>query len=281
MRPYLLGALVGVLALALVAGAGVWWIENRADHIRLATIDIPLEDIVVPDDSASLVEGERIAWLRGCHGCHADSMQGRIFADEPRMMRLVTPNIPETITRYTDAELARLIRHGISREGRTAYGMPSATFYHLSDGDVGRLIAHLRAAPRVASALPATEFRFMANVALIQGKWPSDAATMNHQAPRLGDRADTSQLARGEYLAITICSECHGVDLRGQETTPGLPHAIGYTLPEFRSLLLDGRARDGKDIGLMATTARRRFSRLAPGEIEAIFAYLSSMSLTP
>jgi len=82
-----------------------------------------------------------------------------------------------------------------------------------------------------------------------------------------------------EYLATTICTECHGPDLRGQDGAPALPKALGYTLPQFTALLWDGRARDGRDLGLMAVTARRRFSRLSRDEIHALWACLQTLSL--
>lgn len=279
MRPYLIGILAGLVLLAAAAGGGYWWMVRRTDALRYTRLDIPLTDIRVPNDSASRAEGERVAWSRGCHGCHGDSLQGKVFLDEPRVMRLVTSNIPEAIARYSDAELARIIRHGVTREGFAALGMPSATFYHLSDLDLGRLVAYLRAAPLVPSSLPSTELRVRARLALVQGELPTDAGTMDHSAPRLGDRPDSTPVARGEYLAVTICTECHGLDLRGQDNAPALPKALGYTLPEFRSLLLDGRARDGRDLGLMGRTARRRFRWLDAGDIDAIFAYLATMSL--
>lgn len=279
MKGYLVGVLVGLGILALAGLGALRWVEHRAGTLRAQVFAIPLDSIAVPRDSASLAEGERLAWLRGCHGCHGDSLEGKVFLDEPRVMRLVTPNIPATIPRYSDAELARLIRHGVMRDGRAALGMPSASFYHLGDDDLGRLIAHLRAAPVVPSTLPATELRLLAQVALVRGELPTDAGTMNHAEPRLGDLADTTQHGRGRYLAMTICSECHGLSLRGQDNAPGLPGALGYSLPEFRSLLLDGRARDGRDLGLMARTARRRFHRLRADEIEAMHAYLGAMPL--
>ena len=281
MRALVIGALSALAVLAIAAGGGYWWLGHRANAIATATVPVPTDSVAVPTDPASLVEGERLAWLRGCHGCHGDSLEGKVFLDEPRVIRLVAPNVTVAAASYSDTELARLIRHGVTRTGRAVLAMPSATFYHLSDGDVGRIIAHLRAVPRRASSLPATELRLMAKIGLVAGKVPTDAATLDHRAPRLGDRADTSQLARGEYLARTICAECHGGDLRGRETTPSLVAALGYTLPQFVSLMWDGRSRDDRDLGLMRLTARRRFVRFRRDEIEAIWIYLRSLPLAP
>jgi cytochrome c553 len=279
MKAVLVGALFALGLLVAAAGAGWWWLGARARALYNATLAVPLDSVVVPGDSASLAEGERLAWLRGCHGCHGDSLAGKVFLDEPRVLRLVAPNVTAVAPTYSDAELARLIRHGVTRTGRAVIGMPSATFYHLSDGDVGRIIAHVRAARPQPTTVPATELRLMAKIGLVAGKVPTDAGTMDHDAPRLGDRTDTAQVARGEYLARTICTECHGPDLRGEETTPSIVRALGYTYPQFLSLLLDGRSRDGRDLGLMATTARRRFVRFRRDEIDAIWAYLQSLPL--
>ena len=279
MRWVFTGALVALMVLGVSAAAGYLWLDARAAALAGATMDVALDSISVPTDSLSLAEGERAAWLRGCHGCHGDSLQGKVFVDEPRVIRLTPPNLTAAIATYSNAEFARAIRHGVSRAGRPLIAMPSATFYHLSDVDVGRIIAHVRAAPRHPNVPAPTELRILTKIGLIRGEVPTDAGTMDHAGPRLGARGDTSRIARGEYLSMTICTECHGMELRGQDETPALPKALGYTLPQFVSLMWDGRARDGRDIGLMGTTARRRFSRFRRDEIEAVWVYLQSMSL--
>jgi cytochrome c553 len=280
MRPYLLGLAVG-LALLVGAGATAWWVlDERALALAATPYDVPMASVAVPTDDASLVEGERLAWLHGCHGCHADSMQGKVFIEEPRVMRLVAPNITQAIQGYSDPELERLIRHGVKRNGTAAFAMPSAGFYHFSDADVGRLIAHLRAAPVRGDTWPPTELRILTKVALLRGDVPTDAGTMDHRAPRIGDSVDTSLVALGGYRATTVCTECHGITLRGQDNAPALVQALGYTLPQFTALLVDGRARDGRDIGLMGRTALRRFRRLTPREVEGLWHYLRAMPLT-
>lgn len=274
-----LASVVGACALA---GLG-WlrWVDWRVDNVLQQRYDIPLTGIAVPTDSASLTEGERQAWFHGCHGCHAAQLQGKVFIDEPGEIRLVAPNIPETIARYSDAELSRLIRHGIRRDGTGVMGMPSADFYQMSDLDVGRIIAHLRAAPVVPHALPSTSLHLPAKLALLDGDMLPDAATIDHRAPRVGDRRDTTRAWRGEYLARTICNECHGDRLEGIEDAPPLRQANGYSHPEFTALLREGRARDGRDLPLMGRTARARFFRFTEDEIADIYGYLMLLRAAP
>lgn len=258
---------------------GYWWLGFKAAAIAASTFNVPPDTVAIPSDASAITEGERLAWLHGCHGCHGDSLQGKVFVDEPRVIRLIAPNITQAIRSYDDAEVVRLIRHGVKRNGTAAFAMPSAGFYHLSDADVGRIVAHLRATPVRGDTWPPTEIRLFTKVALVRGEVPTDAGTMDHRAARLGADADTSQVALGRYRASAICSECHGVTLRGQDNAPALVQALGYTLPQFTSLMLDGRARDGRDIGLMGTTARRRFRRLTTREVEGIWHYLRSLPL--
>lgn len=281
MRGLLTGVAIGLAIIAIALLGGRWWLDRRVQELLARRYDVPLTALTVPTDSASLVEGEKQAWLHGCHGCHDAELQGKVFVDEPSVMRVVAPNVTEKIASYSDAELARLIRHGIKRDGTGVAGMPSATFYHMSDADVGRIIAHLRAAPRVAKALPATELFLFAKLAMLKGEFAPDAATMDHRAPRLGDRGDTSRAWRGEYLARTICAECHGPTLHGQFEAPPLPRAMGYSAAEFVSLMLDGRSRDGRELQLMGRTARNRFVRFTKEEIADIYGYLMAMPVTP
>lgn len=80
---------------------------------------------------------------------NGEKLQGSLFFDEPRVARIVAPNLTRVLPTYSDAELARVLIHGVNRDGRSVLAMPSAMFYHLSDRDLGAIIAHLRSAPVV------------------------------------------------------------------------------------------------------------------------------------
>lgn len=270
-----IAAILGVAALATWGGA--YWLDARVSSVLQRRYDVPLDTLAIPTDSASIAEGERQAWFHGCHGCHAPQLQGKVFVDEPGELRLVAPNVVRTIASYNDAELARLIRHGIRRDSTGVLGMPVAGFYQMSDADVGRIIAHLRASPAVDSALPTTRLHLPAKLSVLKGEMLPDAATMDHRAPRVGDRSDTTRAWRGEYLARTICNECHGDHLMGDVDRPPLWRANGYARAEFVALLHEGRARDGRDLPLMGRTARARFVRFTPEEVDDIYDYLMRM----
>ncbi len=280
MRGLIKGLSIGLGVVAVAVLGAYVWVGHRATAILAQRIPVPLTTLMVPTDSASVAEGGRLAWLRGCHGCHDAQLQGKVFLDEPRVARIVAPNIPDVIADYSDAELARLIRHGVRSDSTAVLVMPSASLYHLRDADLAQIIAHLRAAPRVAHILPTNELRVLGKLGITRGEFRPDAAMMDHAAARLGNRSDTTQLARGDYLAHTICAECHGATLLGDASTPALRRAMGYSSSQFTSLMLDGRARDGRDLGLMGRTARSRFVHFSPDEIAALYAYLLVMPVT-
>ena len=45
---------------------------------------------------------------------------------------------------YTDADFVRALRHGVRPDGKSFLIMPANLYAHLSDADVGALIAYIR-----------------------------------------------------------------------------------------------------------------------------------------
>ena len=71
-------------------------------------------EIAVPDDEASIAEGERLARLRGCYdGCHGKATTGSILIEMPDGTHIVAPDLGRAARKYSIEELDRLIRHGI------------------------------------------------------------------------------------------------------------------------------------------------------------------------
>jgi hypothetical protein len=100
--------------------------------------------VVVPSDSASIAEGQRLARIRGCTGCHGARAQGDTFIDSWVMAHVVAPNLTRAVRQYTTPELVGIIRHGVRPDGKSALGMPSGMFFALTDRDLGAIIAYLR-----------------------------------------------------------------------------------------------------------------------------------------
>jgi mono/diheme cytochrome c family protein len=265
--------LLGILALVILTGAVLYALSERIVRRRY---DEPLVAIVVPSDSQSIAEGQRLATVRGCSGgCHGERIEGGVFIDEPLLAMLVAPDLSAAVRTYSDAELARIIRRGVRPDGRSVVGMPSEMFSPLTDDDLGRILAYLRSVPPQHGPGRKVRLGPLARLGLVAGQYAPAALEVRRadglaqSYPRAGDST-----APGAYLARTNCTECHGLDLRGGEVTPDLRVVAGYSLGAFTTLLRTGKSVGDRELGLMKQVARKRFSHFTDAEIGALYTFL-------
>jgi mono/diheme cytochrome c family protein len=264
-----LGSLIAV-AILVIYGLSEYQLRRK--------YDVAAVPIMVPTDSASIERGKHIALTRGCAGCHGQNLEGKVMFDDPKIARIVAPNITKIVREYSDAELARAIRHGVRRNGTSVAVMPSSMFYHLSDADLGALVAYLRTVPPTESALPGHSMRILARVGIVTGQYHTEASTINHKARRSPEPSDADVVERGRYLAKSSCTECHGQNFEGGNAgpapTPSLVVVQAYSAEEFTRLMRQGVPRDGRKLGFMGDVARSRFSQYTDAEVAALYAYL-------
>ena len=203
----ILGALVGVVGLA-------------AAYIQLS--DIPSYDVHAPElkvqgDSTMVAEGKRLSSMvcSACHMAENGKLEGKYLQEIPAMFGKVwSANITHDAQygatgRYTDGELAYLLRTGIKRDGRYAPPwMPK--FPHLSDQDLQSIIAYLRSdAPELQPSdavhpaqQPSFFSKFLCRVAFKPLPYPAAPII----APPIADK-----VAYGRYLAVgkVGCFDCH------------------------------------------------------------------------
>lgn len=141
---------------------------------------------------------------------------------------LTAPNLtpdPETgIASWTDDQLARAIREGISHDGRALFPiMPYEKFRNLPDEDLASIIVYLRAQKPVRHPLPPTHIPFPLN-RLINGV----PETVEAVAAPDG----TTPERRGAQLAaIAVCADCHSTrDVEGN-AVKGMIFGGGTPLP--------------------------------------------------
>jgi cytochrome c553 len=235
-------------------------------------------------DSASIERGRHIARTRGCFGCHGQQLEGQVWY---WVKRAVAPNLARTARDHSPAALEAAIRRGVGLDGRALWSMPSYNFVHLSDDDVLDLISFLATAPIVEVPLPRPSMGLKARWSLLTGAerhgvdWVADAA------PLITTEADDPALVRGEYLAMTTCIECHGMDLRGSWfeddiAPPDLAVVAGYSWEAFERLTTEGVSQDGRtDLGLMTTVAQDRFAHFTEAERRDLYAFLTSLPGRP
>ena len=233
---------------------------------------------VVRPTAAQLADGPRQLHVLGCLGCHGDRLQGDVFLDDPKLARLYAPNLTLIAANATDQQLEQAIRRGVGHDGRALVVMPAEGYQFMSDAEVASVIAAIRALPKTGKEVPSRSVGPIGRVGLATGKFhtaPELVRTFRENQPvDLG-----SQFAVGRHIVAVNCAECHGPKLHGQEVEPGinspdLEIAGAYDLDQFKTLLREGKAPGGKNIGLMGLVARRDFKYLTDEEIAAIHAYL-------
>lgn len=274
---------IGLFSAALllvVAGAVIYLLSER---ILRRTYSEPRVGIAVPSDSQSVIEGRRLSMVRGCSGgCHGREIEGGVFIDNLLLARLVAPNLTAAVRKYSNANLARIIRRGVRPDGSSVIGMPSEMFSRLTDEDLGKILAYLRSVPPHSGPAPQRRLGPIARVAFVAGRL-RPAAELIRTAARLTDTypQDGDSTAPGGYLARTSCTECHGLDLRGGDTAPDLRIVAGYSFEAFAWLMRRGKALGNRELSLMSRVARGRFSHFTDQELRVLYTYLISPAAMP
>jgi cytochrome c553 len=265
---------LGVVAVAALGFVGWVYAESEA-HLR--SFDSPPAFATeIPSDAVSIARGEHLAITRGCGGCHGEQLQG-----QPMWGAVVTPNVAAYAREHDAATFERALRHGIDHTGRGMYSMPSFNFMNMRDEDVAALFAYLRQAPVAEGPEASTGMPFALRLAIAQGKDDVMPAWMEH-APALEYQGSPfASLARGEYIAMTTCNECHGFSLRADVPwendgrSPDLiPMITAYSEDDFRRLMREGVPLGGRDLEMMDDVARARFSLFSDEEVGDLYNYL-------
>jgi cytochrome c553 len=266
-----------LIVLAVVAYAVVYVLSER---ILRRIYEVPAVALSIPTDATSIVEGRRLAIVRGCfNGCHGKQAEGMVMFDEPMIARIVAPNLTAAVHKYSDAELAIIVRNGLRPDGRSMIVMPSEAFTGLSDADLGRIIAFLKSLPTEAGPQASVAPGPLGRIGLVTGKFNTAAQLIEKTIPP--PEATNEVGKRGRYLARTICAECHGTGLSGYSTpdfdAPDLRIVAAYSLEQFSELVRTGAALGKRNLATMSDWARMHLSQLTDEEINALYSYLHSM----
>lgn len=134
----------------------------------------------------------------------------------------LTPDNETGIGRYSDAQIARMMRWAVRPNGRATIE-PMMPFGNMSQDDLIAIISFLRAQPPVRNPIAANEWTMMGKaVKSVSGVFkPRDTINPPAVAP-----ASQATRERGEYLAryVSNCVGCH---------TPRDPNTFAATGPDF------------------------------------------------
>jgi mono/diheme cytochrome c family protein len=276
----LLSAALPIAAIAVLFGAS----ERRLREYP----DVPPFTRTISTDLETRTRGELIARTRGCQSCHGDNLEGKDWSQEwTGIGRVVAVNLARYAKENDAATIERALRHGIGRDGRALYSMPSYNFKHLTDDDVAALIAYLQSHPVLGDTLTKASLSLEVRWDLAFGDAMHVPELVAAVPPLITTvERDGEAMVRGEYLAMTTCNECHGFDVRGggdgPGSTPDLAIVGGYTREQFGRLLSTGESKDGRrDMRLMSGTARERFVHFTEAQVDDLYAFLRSLPARP
>lgn len=271
-----------VVVVAALALAG--WVWQRSEAHLASFPPPPAFAAAIPTDATSLAHGAHLAVTRGCTGCHGKNLQGKVFHQDLASGRSVAANLTRLVHDHSPAVFERAVRHGIGHDGRALYSMPSFTFTRMTDADIAALYAYIRSVPVGDPPLPAAWLSPLVRWRLATGSDAAVPAFLTQVAPLRRQSDPDPAIARGEYLAMTGCTECHGFNLRGDNPfdppgtgPPDLAMVAAYDKADFARLMRTGLPPGDRDLGLMAGVAKRRFSHWTDTEVADLYAYLSSL----
>jgi cytochrome c553 len=284
--------LLVVVLIVVLAGAVL---INMGNNKFNGQVSVPVESITVPTDEASLARGEHLAHsVSPCVGCHGENLGGGEFINEPSFAVIYAPNLTPgqggAGATYTDEDWVRAIRHGVAKDGRALFAMPSRLFYHMSDADLGALIAYLKTIPPVDNQVPPrTVSTIPVKLLLGAGMLPLQPDMIDHDAPRPAAPEPGVTTEYGQYLTtIAGCMECHGDNLagapdpnapQGPNLTPGGPLAA-WTEDDFITAIRTGVRPGGVPMDPIEMPWPE-YMGMTDDELKAIWMFLQSQPALP
>ena len=232
--------LLGFLLILIVLAAGAGYVFFFVVHPKKRAS----AELKAPSTPEAIERGRYLAThVMGCLGFHSEGDVtkpgdphkpgteggGRDFGDIPDFpghIRApnITPDPEHGVGKWTDGELVRALREGLSRDGRVLFPMMPYGTYHdlLSDEDALAIVAFLRSLKPLPNNPGPMEVKFP--VSMFIRLAPQPVETPAGAAP-------TEKLARGRWLLrVASCTECHTPSEKGKPIE-GMEYAGGGKFP--------------------------------------------------
>jgi len=256
-------------------------------------------------DTDPVARGRYLAEAADCRSCHTAEGGAPFAGSRPFKLPFgtlyttnITPDKATGIGDITDAQFIDAVRKGIGpRDGRLYPAMPYASYAYMTDADVLAIKAYLFTVPPITQKRPEMTLKFPYNQRWLMAIWQGLFKPGEAFQP-IADKSP--EWNRGAYLveAMTHCGECHtprnllqamnnskkfaGGDAEGwiaYNITGDKSSGIGeWSDEEIAQYLATGHAKGrGTGSGPMGEAISLSFSKMTPGDIQAMVAYLRSV----
>jgi mono/diheme cytochrome c family protein len=296
VKKVLLGLLAAIAVAIVCFGVYAYAKCAEFDASMDKVYDVPVPTVARSTDPAVLARGKHLVEamypcvVSKCHG--KDLGGGETLLMGP-LATFTAPNITAggLGAAYSDGELARLLEHGIKKDGRSLRFMPVQDFGWMPEADIVAIVSYVRTFPAVERSNGATVVKPFGKVIDRQEKFVLDVARHVDHAKNEAVPAPEPTVNYGRFVG-RLCTGCHGDRLSGGRI-PGsppeiptplnlTPHATGmagYTFEQFDDVLVKGVKRNGARLAdFMPIDA---FGKMDDTEKHALFAYLQSLPPTP
>jgi hypothetical protein len=257
------------------------------------TYDVPLPNIQRSTDSNVIARGKHLTESIGAcaiRECHGPDFSGGPPIDLGPIGILAPANITTAGkgAQYSDGELARLIMHGIKRDGKPIRFMPIDDFNWLPDDDIQAIISFVRSMPAVNKPEgPVTHIGVLGKVLDRLDKFKLDPARRMDHSQRKVAPAPEPTAKYGQFIA-QMCQGCHGEHFSGGPipgAPPNLPIPLNitpdetgiklYTFDDFNKLLDTGVRKNGNKLNpFMPIEA---LGKMNPIERQALWSFLQTV----
>lgn len=278
---------LGTLLVVILAGLFVFISTNQRINRRYSFSE---PGLIIPKDSISIARGSHLYQIRSCADCHGAKLQGSIFMNDATLLRLTAPNLTQGKGGIGNAlsskDWVRILRHGVDKNGRSLWMMPSHESAVLSREDLASLIAYCQNVTPVDSEIEKLkEMGPVGRVLMLLDKVAVlPAERINHETT-LAATTPTDEIAHGQYL-VASCQGCHMSDMKGGgPLAPGYPSVPDITSTgapgkwskeQFISTIRNGRTPEGRLLRneFMPWQNMKHFT---DEELKAISSYLVSV----
>lgn len=293
----ILKIVAGLVLVVILAVAGlVGWGYTRIAKKMSVTYDFAPVTLSRPAKTGDAKRGKYLVTVRHiCVECHGDDLAGGTVIEDPMAGSIYGRNItPYKLKDWTDGEIARVLKHGVGKDGHALRIMPAEDYENMAERDLIDIIAYLRTVPAVEKADRKSHLGPIMAVFAATGELPDvmfPVEHVDHARPFPPSVPETASAAFGGYLYRNTCLGCHRPDHKGGKikgTPPDwFPAAnltqdalADWTESGFIKTLRTGVNPSGSQLRNPMTMVLKYTPKFSDTELKALWMYLKTVKGT-